>query len=123
MVSIDKVEEMLNELVEALPKPIFKKLNGGVVLLPEKKYSEVAIDDDLIVLGEYYRSNILGRYVKIYYGSLMEKFGHLPAEKLRKEIDKVLKHELTHHLESLAGERDLEKEDLKFISRYLQRFN
>lgn len=123
MVSIDKVEEMLNELVDELPKPIFKKLNGGVVLLPDKKYSEVAIDDDLIVLGEYYRSNILGRYVKIYYGSLMERFGHLSAEKLRKEIDKVLKHELTHHLESLAGERDLEKEDLKFISRYLQRFN
>ncbi|MFP4457225.1 MAG: metallopeptidase family protein [Clostridia bacterium] len=123
MVSIDRVEEILNELVDELPKPIFKKLNGGVVLLPDKKYSEVANNNDLIVLGEYYRNNILGRYIKIYYGSMMERFGNLKEEDLRKELDRVLKHELTHHLESLAGERDLEKEDLKFISRYLQRFN
>jgi predicted Zn-dependent protease with MMP-like domain len=123
MVSIDKVEIILNELVDALPKQIFKNLNGGVVLLPDKKYNEVARDNDLIVLGEYYRSNTLGRYIKIYYGSIMEKYGHLSEDRLKIKLDKVLKHELTHHLESLAGERDLEKEDLKFISRYLQRFD
>ncbi len=123
MVTIDKVEQILNELVDALPKEIFKSLNGGVVLLPDRKYNEVARNNDLIVLGEYYRSNTLGRYIKIYYGSIIEKYGHLEEDKLKNKLDKVLKHELTHHLESLAGERDLEKEDLKFISRYLQRFD
>src|SRR6056297_1104174 len=102
MVTIDKVEQILNELVDALPKEIFKSLNGGVVLLPDRKYNEVARNNDLIVLGEYYRSNTLGRYIKIYYGSIIEKYGHLEEDKLKNKLDKVLKHELTHHLESLA---------------------
>jgi len=31
-----------------------------------------------------------------------------------------LKHEFTHHLESLSGLRDLEKEDEKFLEEYLR---
>jgi len=39
--------------------------------------------------------------------------------KFKKELEITLKHELTHHLESLAGERDLEKEDDRFMEDYL----
>ncbi|MCD7763821.1 MAG: metallopeptidase family protein [Lachnospiraceae bacterium] len=42
-------------------------------------------------------------------------------EAVRGKLRKVLLHEFRHHLESLAGERDLEIEDAINISRYAQR--
>ena len=39
-------------------------------------------------------------------------------EELRVQIRKVLLHEFRHHLESLAGERDLEIEDAVNVSQY-----
>lgn len=42
-------------------------------------------------------------------------------EAVRVRLRKVLLHEFRHHLESLAGERDLEIEDAINISRYTQR--
>jgi hypothetical protein len=47
----------------------------------------------------------------------------LPKEELRKKLMKTLKHEFTHHLESMAGEKDLEIEDEKFIREYFEKRN
>jgi hypothetical protein len=65
----------------------------------------------------------MGRYISIYYGSFKRVYGHLPKEELRKKLMKTLKHEFTHHLESMAGEKDLEIEDEKFIREYFEKRN
>ena len=39
-------------------------------------------------------------------------------EKFKKELKRTLYHELTHHVESLAGDRSLEYEDDRFMADY-----
>jgi hypothetical protein len=53
----------------------------------------------------------------------MRVFGHLDNEQLKKQLRKTLRHEFTHHIESLAGERGLEKKDAEFMARYLKRMD
>lgn len=110
--TIDKAHEILEECMNELPDIIFKDLNGGVVLLPQKKISPEAKRDDLYTMGVYERSYAMGRSIKIYYGSFVALYGEdAPDEVWRRELRNTLKHELTHHLEDLAGEKDLEVED------------
>ena len=121
MITLDEMEAMLNDIAEKLPKEIFKGLNGGIVLLPEFKENPIGRNNDLYILGEYHGGGILGRYITIYYGSFMRVNGHFNKESMREKLAHTLKHEFVHHLESMAGERDLEIEDAKFISDYLKR--
>ncbi len=120
MVTIDEAEPILDEVAGGLPEEIFEGLNGGIILLPEARLDpQSRKNDDLYILGEYHSGGGLGRYISIYYGSFERLFGHMTREKFRKELEITLKHELTHHLETLAGERDLEKEDDLFMEDYL----
>ncbi|MDR1953187.1 MAG: metallopeptidase family protein [Clostridiales Family XIII bacterium] len=119
MINIDDMQDILDELAEELPPIFYKELNGGILLLPEAKLSQYARADDLYILGEYRRSAGMGRYIIIYYGSFIALFGHLSDEKMTRELRKTLRHEFTHHLESLAGEDCLEKEDDAFMRKYL----
>ena len=121
MISIDEMETMLDEIAGELPEALYRELNGGVVLLPGVKMNDHSIDDDLYIMGEYHRSTSMGRYITIYYGSFTRVYGHLPKAQIKTHLKKTLKHELTHHLESLAGTRDLEIEDERQISAYLKR--
>jgi len=121
MVTIDEMEQMLDEMAGEFPEAFYKDLNGGILLLPDEKLSPGAVADDLYILGEYHRSRALGRYIVIYYGSFMQTSGHLSPARLRKKLLDTLKHEFTHHLESLAGDRDLAIEDDRRMARYLRR--
>ena len=110
--TIDQAQEMLEKMVNELPDPIFQDLNGGVLLLPQEKKSPEARQDDLFIMGEYVVRPDMGRMVKIYYGSFVRLFGENASDqKWEKELRHTLHHELTHHLEHLAGENDLEVED------------
>ena len=60
----------------------------------------------------------MGRLIRIYYGSFEKLFGYLEEEELKEKLRETLFHEFTHHLESLAGERDLEIQDAKQLARY-----
>lgn len=111
---------MLDEIAAELPGEIFNDLNGGVSLLPETKISTADPDGGLYTLGEYRRDQ-MGRYIVLYYGSIRAVHGNSTREDLCMELKKLLSHELTHHLESLAGERDLEIEDERRIDEYLSR--
>ena len=51
----------------------------------------------------------------------MRLFGYLDDEGMRREIARVLRHELKHHIEVRAGIRSLEKWDEEQIAAYLQR--
>ena len=118
MLSIDEVNEMLDEIAEELPEEVFHELNGGVSLVPQTKLSDAAPDGGLYTLGEYRRDQ-MGRYIVLYYGSIRAVHGSDSRQELYTNLKKLLTHELMHHIESLAGERDLEKEDERKISEYL----
>jgi hypothetical protein len=119
MVDIDTVQEILDGLAMELPQELYYELNGGILLLPEAKLSEHSKRDDLYILGQYVTSYTMGRYIVIYYGSFAHIFGHLSVEDLTTELRKTLHHEFTHHLERLAGDDDLGKEDQRQLLNYL----
>ena len=120
MITIDEAEGMLNELADALPPAIFEGLTGGVNLLPEEKLSPHAVAGDLYILGEYHNSKMIGRYITLYFGSFLRTHGHLTPKAFRLQLRHTLYHELTHHLESLAGEKQLAVDDAQKLGRYLE---
>ena len=115
--TIDDVSEMLGDIVDDIPADFFNELNGGVVLLEECKFHPSG-HGDLVILGEYHHNRAMGRYIYIYYGSFMRLYRHLPKEVLKERLRDTLIHEFTHHLESLAGERNLELHDQVNMDRY-----
>jgi hypothetical protein len=56
--------------------------------------------------------------VLLFYGSFCAVLGDAPRDVWYGQLRKTLLHELTHHLESLAGSRDLEYKDDEQVSRY-----
>lgn len=121
MITIEEMEQMLEEIAEELPQEFYKELNGGIILLPETKRNTEFKSDDLYILGQYHRNGSMGRYISIYYGSMMAIYGHQSNERIKNQLVKTLKHEFRHHLESLGGERGLEVEDEKEMAKYAQR--
>lgn len=122
MLAFEDVRDFLSEAADHLPREIYEGLNGGVILSPDEKFHPESRAEDLYVLGEYVHDPAgLGRYVVIYYGSLVQTCGGRSDEEIRREVRRVLHHELTHHLESLAGDRSLEFEDARAIARYRRR--
>ena len=121
MMTIDEMQDVLDDLAEELPEAFYRELNGGIVLLPGIKESEYAQrPGDLYTLGEYHRGGGLGNYIKIYYGSFERVFGYLSDEDMKNELRKTLRHEFRHHLENLSGEKGLEIEDELYIRNYLE---
>ena len=106
MLTIDAVNDLLDEMAEAFPPELFDGLNGGVNLLPDTRTDEFG----LLVMGMYIVDQT-GRRVEIYYGSFAEAFGGESDETVERELDITLRHELTHHIESLAGDKSLERWD------------
>lgn len=122
MVTIDEAQEILDSVAEGLPSEIYKELNGGIILLPDARRSREPWAEDIYTLGEYTVSHSMGRYIAIFYGSFEHVFGtDAPRETIAKELRKTLLHEFTHHLEDLAGENDLEKDDERRMRIYRER--
>ena len=122
MYSIEDINSMLDEIATELPEGVFRDLNGGISLLRETKKSNKDPDGGLYTLGEYRRDQ-MGRYINIYYGSLIKVYGNCSHKKMRKHLRDVLVHELTHHMESLAGDRSLEIKDEINLFDYFSRKN
>ena len=119
--SVDEFHEMLNDISDEIPQDFFKELHGGVVLLERsKKHTHSKPDQPLYVMGQYRRDQ-MGRQIFIYYGSFRQVYRGLSRAKLYGKVKDVLLHEFTHHLESLAGERGLEKDDEDRMRKYLSR--
>lgn len=121
MIDIDRFSQIVNAQAEKLPEAIFRQLNLGIgVVERAKSEKHSAPERPLYVLGEYRWHHAMGRGIIIYYGSFARVFPYVQDEAaLTSEIERVLKHELTHHLESLAGARDLEIADAKFLMNYI----
>lgn len=118
MISFDEMEEMLEGIASELPREIYKDLNGGINLLPDTKLHPASRESEIFLLGEYVRDKFLGRYINIYHGSFVMLYDNLPPKQQREKLEGILKHEFTHHLESMAGENDLGIEDEREMQRY-----
>ncbi|MCL2856926.1 MAG: hypothetical protein FWE19_04275 [Oscillospiraceae bacterium] len=117
MLTFEESREALTQIADALPDKIFEELNGGVLLLPDT----ITDEHDLLILGQYHVDPFgFGRYVTIHYGSMEQAYGHLSHEAFRQKLDDVLRHELLHHIESLADDRSLEIKDAMQVERYLR---
>lgn len=119
MISIEDMQIMLDDIADSFPQEFYEELNGGIILLPEAKKHEESRADDLYILGEYHRGGSMGRYISIYYGSFMRVYGNLGNDLIKEKLSNTVKHEFRHHMESLAGERDLEIIDSQYIAEYL----
>ena len=122
LLTFDEAREYLDGIADGIPAEIYEKLNGGVILSPDEKlHPESKPGGVLYVMGEYvYQSHGLGRYIVIYYGSFCKTQSGRSAESQRRKLREVLYHELTHHLENLAGDESLEQKDRVFIEKYKQ---
>lgn len=121
MHTFEQVAAMLDDIVDSLPEPIVRGLNGGVYLLPDTVRSRKIPDPGYYTLGEYFVDRVTGRMVYLYYGSIMALCKDCTTEELRRELERVVKHELRHHVENLAGARDLEVEDEEYVRAALRK--
>lgn len=109
ILSIDEVNDILDEVYEEFPEELFGQLNGGILLL-EDAMPDPDAGEDVYIMGEYCWDE-MGRYINIYYGSFAALLFDEPREVWVEELRTTLRHELTHHVEGLAGERSLEHKD------------
>lgn len=117
MITIEEMQIMLDDIASEFPTEFFTELNGGIILLPETKRHDKSIGD-LFILGNYHRGGSLGRYITIYYGSFMRVYGHLTRDRIKDKLRSTVRHEFRHHIESLAGDDDLERIDRQYIADY-----
>lgn len=106
MVSYEQAGAMLDALMDELPQGIFDGLNGGVNLMEEARPD----GSGGYTMGLYHHDQ-MGRYIEIFYGSFAELYGDVPEMQFRRRLRSTLHHELTHHIEGLAGDRSLERWD------------
>lgn len=116
VLTIDEVNEILDEVYSEFPEPLFNGLNGGVLLL-EDEVPDREAGDDVYVMGEYCWDE-MGRYINIYYGSFAALLFDEPRQVWVDELRTTLRHELTHHVEGLAGERSLEYKDSAQLAQF-----
>ena len=118
MMTRERFGEILDELACELPAAFYEKLERGICVLSRVKFHTAA--PGLCVMGEYERDPVMGRQIVIYYGSFLRVLGNAPEDEWRTEMRRVLRHEFRHHMEGLAGQRDLEIEDERQISEYVR---
>lgn len=116
--TVEEFQLILSEVIDEIPEAFFDGLSGGIVMLETFKFHhESKPESPLYIMGEYHRS-VLGRQIKIYYGSFRKVYTKVSNAFLKKKIHEVVLHEFTHHLEHRAGLKNLEIEDARKINSY-----
>lgn len=112
VLSFEQAGDLLDALAESFPEVLFDGLNGGVNLLEEAVPDLDFPQGRIYVLGEYC-SDLLGRYINLYYGSFaaMADNEDWTEADWEEELRKTLSHELTHHMEARGGLHALEDRD------------
>ena len=119
ILTIDQVNEILDEIAEGFPAALFDGLNGGVNLLEETVEDPEFPPGEMYILGEYC-DDLLGLYINLYYGSfaaLAEREEWTEAV-WRDELRTTLSHELTHHMENRSGLHALDDRDAEELARW-----
>ena len=124
MLTIDEVNDLLDNMADSFPEALFDGLNGGVNLLEEAVPDEEFPEGELYILGEYCE-DALGRYINLYYGSfaaLAEQEGW-DRRTWEDELYTTLSHELTHHMESRGGLHALDDRDAEELERWREEYS
>lgn len=119
MMSLPVFRSVVDELAQQMPPVFFERLNGGVEVSPRVM---PARDSDPAMprytLGMYHHLHDMGCWITLYYGSFVAVLRGASDEDYRREIDRVLRHEMRHHMEDRAGLRDLIEEDKRRDREY-----
>lgn len=111
MVTLREFRRLVAEALDRLPPELLQGLDAGVLVSEEARRHADPLPG-VYILGEYVEDpHGLGRYIVLYYGSFRAILGDADVKTLRREIEVTLRHELRHHVESLAGVDDLDEED------------
>ena len=119
VLTIDRVNDLLDEMAEEFPEALFDGLNGGVNLLEEAVPDPDFPPGEMYILGEYCH-DLLGCYINLYYGSfaaLAEK-EDWDEDTWADELYTTLSHELTHYMEERGGLHALDDRDAEELARY-----
>ena len=123
ILTIDEVNDLLDEMAEGFPAALFDGLNGGVNLLEESVPDEEFPEGELYILGEYCE-DALGRYINLYYGSFaaLAEREDWDQQIWEDELYTTLSHELTHHMESRGGLHALDDRDAEELAQWRAEF-
>ena len=123
ILSIDQVNDILDEMAEGFPAILFEELNGGVNLLEEAMPDPEFPEGEMYFLGEFC-DDCLGRYIHLYYGSFaaLAEQEDWTEDDWQRELRETLAHELTHHMESRAGTHALDDKDAEELAEFRREF-
>ena len=123
ILTIDEVNDLLDEMAEAFPAVLFDELNGGVNLLEDTVPDPDFPPGEMYILGEYC-DDLLGRYINLYYGSFAALAGQedWDRETWEEELCTTLSHELTHHMEGRGGLHALDDRDAAELEEYRREY-
>ena len=123
ILSIDAVNDILDEMAEGFPAVLFEELNGGVNLLEEALPDPEFPPGEMYILGEYCE-DMLGRYINLYYGSFaaLAERENWDQDTWADELYTTLSHELTHHMESRGGLHALDDRDAEELARWREEY-
>ena len=121
VLTIDKVNDILDEMAEGFPEALFRELNCGVCLLEDTVPDPDFPPGEMYILGEYC-DDCLGRYINLYYGSFaaLAQQEDWDRETWEAELRTTLSHELTHHMEGLSGLHALDDQDAAELAQWRQ---
>ena len=120
--TFDEFADIVDDEMELLPDYVYDELNGGVVVDERPCLHPDRLADDLYILGTYTTDPVLGKQIRIYYGSFVAAVSPDP-DVIRRQIRETLRHEFLHHMETRAGmfgKGTLIEEDRERMRRYYQ---
>ena len=123
ILTIDEVNDLLDDMADAIPECLFDGLNGGVNLLEEAEPDPEFPPGEMYILGEY-RDDLLGNYINLYYGSFaaIAEREEWDDETWEQELRITLAHELTHHMELRSGLHALDDRDEEELEAFRREF-
>jgi hypothetical protein len=102
---LDEFSAYVTEILDnEIPPILLEGLNLGVIVSPKLERSKD--ESQFIIMGVYVQSS-LGKQIILYYGSFLYFFEKRSKKAWKRKILSTTKHELIHHIEALAGQKDL----------------
>ena len=123
ILSIDEVNDLLDDMADAIPEVLFEGLNGGVCLLEEAVPDPEFPAGEMYILGEYC-DDLLGNYINLYYGSFaaLAQRESWDRQTWEEELRTTLSHELTHHMELRGGVHALDDRDQEELEEFRREY-
>ncbi len=103
MIDFDRFTEIVQDEIKLLPSYVFEDLNGGVIVDEKAYLHPKRLADDLYIMGTYSTSPVMGKQIKIYYGSFAATMGNSSEKRVKEKVRDTLRHEFLHHMETRAG--------------------